>query len=124
MNAKILVDFLKKVGEDDDLFRDFAALASEYGFDITEVSEEQLGDVSGGTSLSAALGPAPAISSASIGTAGDLAQKEQDVLAAQADAEMEEAKDGAAAAKEAYKQALAVLLAASGTTDVSTITRI
>ena len=45
--------FLDKVAEDEELFREFAALAAKHGFDLTELDEEGLDQAAGGATLSA-----------------------------------------------------------------------
>jgi hypothetical protein len=46
--ADALVRFLEKATEDPGLFEELIQLAAKYGIDLTELGDDQLGDVSGG----------------------------------------------------------------------------
>jgi hypothetical protein len=49
--ADALVRFLEKATEDPGLFEELVKLAARYGIDLTELDDDLLGDVSGGTAL-------------------------------------------------------------------------
>jgi hypothetical protein len=49
--ADALVRFLEKAVDDPGLFEELVKLAAKYGIDLTELDDEQLGDVSAGTAL-------------------------------------------------------------------------
>jgi hypothetical protein len=49
--ADALVRFLEKATEDPRLFEELIRLAAKYGIDLTELDDDQLGDVSGGTAM-------------------------------------------------------------------------
>ena len=51
MSKETLAAFLKKVAEDETLRKEFTRFASEHGFDLGELSDEDLDAVAGGSSV-------------------------------------------------------------------------